>query len=51
MGLAGQTNFYPCPLFHLQYISKLMEWIEKQINNEDVFPSEVGESPQRPLPN
>ena len=32
------------PLSTLQYITKLMEWIEKQINNEDIFPSEVGES-------
>ena len=33
----------PFPFHMLQYITKLMEWIEKQINNEDVFPSEVGE--------
>ena len=26
----------------MQYITKLMEWIEKQINNEDLFPSQVG---------
>lgn len=27
-----------------QYITKLMEWIEKQINNEDLFPVKVGKS-------
>ncbi len=28
-----------CPL---QYITRLMEWTEKQINNEHIFPMEVG---------
>ena len=28
----------------MQYIAKLMEWIEKQINNEDLFPVQVGET-------
>ena len=26
----------------MQYVAKLMEWIEKQINNEDIFPVQVG---------
>ncbi len=32
-----------CDYSVLQYITRLMEWAEKQINNEDIFPVEVGE--------
>ncbi len=27
-----------------QYIAKLMEWIEKQINTEELFPVQIGKS-------
>lgn len=39
---ADETQKKPLALSAPKYITKLMEWIEKQINNEDVFPSEVG---------
>jgi len=39
---ADETHKKPQALPAPQYITKLMEWIEKQINNEDLFPSQVG---------
>lgn len=32
----------PTPLPARQYISLLMDWVEKQINNEEIFPVSVG---------
>lgn len=29
-------------LFFVQYISLLMDWVESQINNEDIFPIDKG---------
>jgi len=33
----------PTKLPALQYIALLMDWIEQQINNEDLFPVTVGQ--------
>lgn len=32
----------PTPLPARQYISLLMDWVENQINNEEIFPVSVG---------
>lgn len=34
----------PTPLPARKYISLLMDWVEKQINNEEIFPVSVGKS-------
>lgn len=39
---ADEVQKKPLALPAPQYIAKLMEWIEKQINNEDLFPVQVG---------
>eukprot|EP00118_Oscarella_pearsei_P005450 m.25097 g.25097 ORF g.25097 m.25097 type:complete len:215 (+) comp28736_c0_seq1:32-676(+) len=38
----GENFRKPTSLPAHEYITHLMEWIEKQINNEDVFPSDPG---------
>ncbi|GAB6018508.1 MOB-like protein phocein [Chamberlinius hualienensis] len=38
----GNRYKKPTPLPAPQYTSLLMDWIEEQINNEDIFPSKVG---------
>ncbi|XP_065844932.1 MOB kinase activator 3C-like [Oscarella lobularis] len=38
----GEKFKKPASLPAHEYITHLMEWVEKQINNEDVFPSNPG---------
>lgn len=39
----GAAYKKPTALPAPQYISLLMDWVEQQINNEDVFPVKVGQ--------
>lgn len=39
---ADETSKKPQALSAPHYITTLMEWIEKQINNEEIFPAQVG---------
>jgi len=39
----GVTYKKPTKLSAAKYIELLMEWVEVQINNEDLFPQTVGE--------
>ncbi|XP_003386188.1 PREDICTED: MOB kinase activator 3B-like [Amphimedon queenslandica] len=39
---ADEVQKKPQKLPANQYVTKLMEWIEKQINDENIFPSQVG---------
>ncbi|XP_046300204.2 MOB kinase activator 3A isoform X3 [Marmota monax] len=40
----------PTALSAPRYMDQLMDWVEVQINNEDVFPTNVGEDPPSWLP-
>ncbi|RWS30172.1 MOB kinase activator-like 3 [Leptotrombidium deliense] len=41
----GSKYKKPTPLPAPRYITLLMEWIEAQINNEDIFPAKTGKAP------
>jgi len=52
LGIAARYEYYWCDGVHykkptklpaMQYIELLMEWVEVQINNEELFPQNVGE--------